>query len=80
MSDKTGGPAFPCSGALPTSQSGLTKLEWYAGMAMQGIIHWDAVVNGRSTTLIDKKGKDALTRAAFETAEAMLAEAERRQS
>jgi hypothetical protein len=39
--DKTGGPAFPCierfdDGRIYMQNFGLTKREWYIGMALQG--------------------------------------------
>jgi len=41
-----GGPAFPIN-SYHESQRGLTKREWFAGMAMQGIFHC-IKLNGRN--------------------------------
>lgn len=58
-------PAFPTSGQY--RDLGLTKLEWFAGMALAGLV-------------VDNPGesKETISRWAFDLAEAMLAEADRR--
>lgn len=58
-------PAFPVVG--PQSSRGLTKLEWFAGMAMQvnfNTDHWGSC--------------ESLAQLSFDIAEAMLAESEKR--
>lgn len=80
---KDGGPAFPVfgyevneNGALRLnfiSHPGLSKVEWFAGMAMNG---WYASFPP-GVTVTEKEMKEAVS-FSFRTAEAMLAEAERR--
>lgn len=50
------GPAFPVtptdnSGKIGPTEYGLTKREWYAGMALQGILSRDSIQFHKSTTI-----------------------------
>lgn len=72
---KDGGPAFPESHpACPFPASGLTKREWFAGMAMLGLIVRgpDARINDESVDIFKLTAG-----AAYSQADAMLAEAEK---
>lgn len=69
MSKDTSGRAFPWCGDLnecPTIQLGLTKREYFAGLAMQGF-----AANPEATW---RGGIPAMANAAFEWADAMIAE------
>lgn len=60
-------PAFPVE---PFEHYGLTKLEWFAGMALQGLL-----ADGQR---IDIDPDCDIAQRAFNMAEAMIVEAERR--
>ena len=50
------GPAFPVtptdnSGKIGPTEYGLTKREWFAGMALQGILSRDSIQFHKSTTI-----------------------------
>ena len=64
-----GGPAFPCASDYPNgceSQSGMSLRDWFAGMALQGLLA------GRANI---KFSADA--QKAYEIADAMIAEREK---
>jgi len=79
MADKPdGGDAFPC-GTSMDSYAGMTMLEWYAGMALQGIISnpdcmtaliREVFKNGGTKEEVD----DFVAKKAFSHAHAMIAE------
>ena len=46
----TGGPAFPVSEGTVQFR-GLSKREWFAGMALQGILSRDSIQFHKSTTI-----------------------------
>lgn len=70
--DKDGGPAFPRAmgevnhgqgeGEYNGAQKGMTLRQWYAGMALQGMLAYGSGVCGN----------DAVVKAAFDYADAML--------
>ena len=75
MSKDTSGPAFPVSipaGHYWTGDApyGLTKREWYAGLAMQGMI--------ASQTPDESIATEMCAQWCFEMADAMLAEGNKR--
>jgi hypothetical protein len=66
----TGGPAFPLPGELglgltPKEMRGMTLRDWFAGMAMQGLL------SARNPLVTNIGG---IAEAAYEMADAMLAE------
>jgi hypothetical protein len=66
----TGGPAFP----VPTSAVpflGLSKREWFAGMALQGLIGSDADVDPEFVGSLGKWG-DVVAKRAYHYADAMI--------
>lgn len=64
-----GGPAFP----VPANQeySGMTLRDWFAGMAMQGLLAANAQCHDAVT---DKNVDAVIAREAYLSADAMLAE------
>lgn len=74
MSDYGNQPAFTqgCHGI----HEGLTRLEWFAGMALQGLL---AMASGANSEPPDDFGEMTVG-AAFDLAEAMVAEAEKRRN
>ena len=78
MSDKTGGPAFPCHGVEYTMNGqqlrtegtwpGMSLRDWFAGMALQGILTCEQV---HVTT--NQSSNEELSSCAYELADAMLA-------
>ena len=61
-------------------EPGLTKLEWFAGMALIGYYAGDCI--SATKVVAEEVGaaqKDVIARACFQQAAAMLAESERRQ-
>lgn len=61
-------PAFPVASLGNNNEPGLTKLEWFAGMALQGLLaNYTFTQPEKETSLI-----------CFAFAEAMLAESEKR--
>lgn len=62
-------PAFPFP---PTNGYGLTKREWFIGMAIQGVVVWDALVHEHR---IEKAG-DAknVAKGCIELVDALIAE------
>jgi hypothetical protein len=79
-----GGPAFPvlkyeykATGNLhpsPTVQSGMSLRDWFAGMALQGLIASQSSDTGYSTTPATQKN---VAKEAYSHADAMLAEREK---
>lgn len=68
MSKSNGGPAFPSHGSMgEVAHQGMSLREWYAGMAMKGTIAYQ----GPSERMRER------ARAAFEMADAMIAEGEK---
>lgn len=74
---KDGGPAFPNTLKITDADfadlRGLTKREWYAGLAMQGLYASCTTVNLKFDN--DTLARDA--KAAFAIADAMIAEGEK---
>jgi len=65
-------PAFPIESRTDFYQQGLTKLEWFAGMALNGMLS-----NRFLTERYSTKGAD-MAKEAFDYADDMLAESEKR--
>lgn len=70
MTKDNGGPAFPSPTGNPTQDGRLTVRDWFAGMALQGII-------GNTTTLnvfaeFDGDIKKHIAKVAYSQADAML--------
>lgn len=66
MSDKNGGPAFPHDNIKWHTEKGMSLRDWYAGMAMQGLVsHYGC---GTITN------KELVSPSAFEIADAMIKE------
>lgn len=71
-------PAFPFNGVTVISSPGLTKLEWFAGMAMTQL---DQSMRMTITKEADKDNESPTKKAAkfcFNIAQAMLDESEKR--
>lgn len=68
-------PAFPTDGFTDEDYQGLTKLEWFAGMAKLSDV--EMFYEGADTNYRSDQQR-AWVKARFDFAEAMLAEAERR--
>lgn len=83
MSEKDGGPAFPqISTEIGqqyephiSSSGGISKLEWFAGQIIQGM-----AVGQYSTPNNPYWAPEDMADAAYDLAEAMLAESEKRKS
>lgn len=80
MSAKDGGPAFPRTGMLHVCgpQQGMSLRDWFAGMALQGIL---AAPNEFEAVQKAARGKSKIERAriAYDHADAMLAARERKE-
>jgi hypothetical protein len=72
VSDKTGGPAFPAPEAAhpnafpPDCPKGMTLLDHFAGLAMQGYLSSIGIVGGRAPT------DDDIARYSYQIAATML--------
>ena len=84
-----GGPAFVLNTVLVNADSptppnvpcGLSKLEWFAGVALQGILSSPLEIQREfinSGAEIGLNPQESIASCAFECAEAMLSESERR--
>jgi len=78
-------PAFPQTiddaGTIRSANRGLTKLEWYAGLAMQGMQANPELLEAvTKTKLVLGNYQKLMATKAFEIAQAMLAESERIQN
>lgn len=67
-------PAFPVE---PFEHYGLTKLEWFAGMALQGMLAYSHV-NPSIGNFVENCTIEQASETAFSYAYAMLAESEKR--
>jgi len=65
-----GGPAMPVSDPMGRD-IGLTKRDWFAGMALPGIIS-ETYINLASTSDADRDMIESVARHAYELADAML--------
>lgn len=70
MAEKDGGPAFPQSYWSQHPAPGMSLRQWYAGMAMQGII---ASYANPAATGYPNDEADKVAKAAFQFADALLA-------
>ena len=76
------GPAFPCSTELAGSAfgQGLTKREWFAGMAMLNLVELVAHPGsdlGNAPSMLLKYTPQVTAEAAYAIADAMIAEGEK---
>ena len=80
---KDGGPAFPIpvtEERLPIAINGMSLRQWYAGMALQGLLadsrhHAEALARRHGT---DSKLVEIFAKFAFSFADAMIAEEEKK--
>ena len=70
-------PAFPVASLGNNNEPGLTKLEWFAGMALQGMLAYSHV-NPSIGNFVENCTIEQASETAFSYAYAMLAESEKR--
>ena len=77
MTGKNGGPAFPSQdNVMGTMLGGLSKREWFAGMALQGFLSQLAHPLADPLVVIDGK---KLAKTTYRIADAMIEESNREQ-
>ncbi len=74
---KDGGPAFACGG--PHSDQGMSLRDWFAGQALAGMLASTMSVNdGHEPTYLPWSEAASAARQAYEVADAMLVEREKK--
>lgn len=74
MSTKDGGPAFACA-SNHGYQGGMSLRDWFAGMALQGMLAHSTRYKPRPGT--SSNWHEAISEEAYQLADAMLAEREK---
>ena len=72
MSKDDGGQVYPIPDTLKCNLRGISRRDWLAGLAMQGMLSNSALLPALTDDIF--KGKEALTISAYTWADAMIAD------